>query len=65
MAGRFLESVSRVAAWAAVALGAVIIVGGVVAWRAGGGRDVGGVVGGVLIIAGVWLGFAAWPHTRR
>jgi hypothetical protein len=65
MTGRFLESASRVVAWAAVALAVGIIVGGVVVWRAGGGLDVGGVVGGVMIIAGVSLGFAAWPHTRR
>jgi hypothetical protein len=41
-----------------------MVLGAVIFW-AGGGKDLGGVVGGVFFFAGLFLTLQALPHARR
>jgi hypothetical protein len=65
MTRRFLEKASTAVAWISVGLGLVCMVFGAVVFWAGGGRDLGGIVGGVFFFAGLFLALQALPHTRQ
>ncbi len=60
-----LDKASRVVAWISVGLGMLGMVLGAVIFWAGGGKDLGGVVGGVFFFAGLFLTLQALPHARR
>lgn len=64
MTRRFLEKASTVVAWISVGLGLLSMVLGAVIFWAGGGKDLGGIVGGVFFFAGLFLTLQALPHTR-
>jgi hypothetical protein len=65
MTRRFLEKASRVVAWISIGLGLLgMILGAVIFW-AGGGKDLGGVVGGLFFFAGLFLTLQALPFARK
>jgi hypothetical protein len=65
MTRRSLEKASRVVARISVGLGLLCMVFGAIVFWAGGGKDLGGIVGGVFFFAGLFLSLQALPHTKK
>ena len=60
-----LEKASRVVAEISVGLGMLCMVFGAVIFWADGGKDLGGIVGGVFFFAGLFLTLQALPYTTK
>jgi hypothetical protein len=60
-----LDQASRVVARISVGLGLLCMVFGAVVFWAGGGKDLGGIFGGVFFFAGLFLALKALPFTKK
>jgi hypothetical protein len=67
MIQRFLERASRILGWVIFSFGLVCVGLGAAIWWTAGMQDLGGVMGGVFLFAGLWIAIESFPavFTRR
>lgn len=65
MSERFLDKASRILAWGIFGFGLLCMALGVIFWWGGRSMDIGGIVGGLLFFAGIYIAIESLGYVRR